>query len=480
MRWWYPEKPPMNHRRLSAAEAEPPHPFLISIGRAEMDQAMSDLAAPDLMPPSLPVVAPCDNQSSQEIKTISVCGLGKLGACIAATIAARGFEVVGVDIDQEKVKNINKGLAPLDEPLLAETIQSGRSRLRATLDPRETVTTDATFFIPPSPSLADGSFSNEFLLKAMQPVARAIRDAGKRNHLFVCSSTVTPGAMDTVIIPMLERELSGTCGRDFGVCYNPEFIALGDVINGLLEPDLVLIGESDPQSGAALEQFYKIYTRNSPRIARMSIASAELSKISLNSYVTMKISFTNQLRSIAARYPRADIHVILDTLGSDSRIGKKYLRSGLSYGGPCFPRDNRLLAYTARRVGLEAPLAEAADQVNERTKKELVEKVQEMAEPGDTVAVLGVTYKPDTYITEESAGLFLAQQLKFRGYRVLVHDFAATPSNTPSLHDFDIVSNWEEFKRNPDVKLAVICCPWPQYRDFSCSLGPRVFTPWKL
>jgi UDPglucose 6-dehydrogenase len=414
------------------------------------------------------------------IRTASICGLGKLGACIAATLAARGFEVVGVDIDQEKVKRINEGLAPLDEPLLAETIRAGRSRLRATLDPRESVDTDVTFFIPPSPSLPDGSFSNEFLLKAMRPVAKAMKDAGKRNHLFVCSSTTTPGAIDAVLIPMLERELAGICGRDFSVCYNPEFIALGNVINGLLEPDLVLIGESDPQSGAALEQLYRKYNRNSPRIARMSIISAELTKISLNSYVTMKISFTNQLRLIAARHPQADIHAILDALGSDSRIGKKYLRDGLSYGGPCFPRDNRLLAYAARQVGLEAPLAEASDRMNERTKEELVEKVQEMVRPGDMVAVLGVTYKPDTHITEEAAGLFLAQQLKKRGYRVLVHDFAATPANAPSVREFELICNWEEFKSNPGVKLAVICCPWPQYRDLTPIAETKVFTPWQL
>ena len=414
------------------------------------------------------------------IKTASVCGLGKLGACIAATLAARGFEVVGVDIDPEKVKRINEGSAPLDEPLLAETIRAGHSRLRATLDPRETVATDVTFFIPPSPSLSDGSFSNEFLLKAMQPVAKAMRDAGKKNHLFVCSSTTTPGAIDAVLIPMLERELGGICGQDFGVCYNPEFIALGDVIKGLLEPDLVLIGESDPQSGAALEQFYKKYNSNSPPITRMSIVSAELTKISLNSYITMKISFTNQLRMIAARHPHADIHAILDALGRDSRIGKKYLRAGLSYGGPCFPRDNRLLAYTARQVGLEAPLAEASDRVNERTKEELVEKVQEMAKPGEMVAVLGVTYKPNTYITEEAAGLFLAQQLKRRGYRVLVHDFAATPANAPGLHEFEMITDWEEFKKNPGVNLAVICCPWLQYRELAPTAATKVFTPWQL
>ena len=414
------------------------------------------------------------------IGTASVCGLGKLGACIAATLAARGIEVVGVDVDPDKVRKINEGIAPVDEPLLAETIRAGRSRLRATLDPREAVATDATFFIPPSPSLPDGSFSNEFLLKAMQPVAQAMRAAGKRNHLFVCSSTTTPGAIDGVLIPMLERELGGICGRDFSVCYNPEFIALGDVINGLLEPDLVLIGESDPQSGAALEQLYKKYNRNSPRVARMSIVSAELTKISLNSYVTMKISFTNQLRLIAARHPRADIHAILDALGSDSRIGRKYLSAGLSYGGPCFPRDNRLLAYTAWQVGLQAPLAEASDRINERTKEDLVETVEEMVRPGDIVAVLGVTYKPGTYITEEAAGLYLAQRLKYRGYRVLVHDFAATPANTPSLREFELISDWEEFKNNPGVRLAVVCCPWPQYRELAPAAGTRVFTPWRL
>ena len=207
----------------------------------------------------------------KQIQKASVCGLGKLGACIAATLAARGVEVVGVDIDAEKVRKVNDGLAPVEEPHLPETIREAGGRLRATQDYRQAVGTDVSFFIPPSPSLPDGSFSNEYLLRAMQPVAAAVREQGKKGHLFVCSSTTTPGAGDQVLIPMLEREIGGVCGRDFGYCYNPEFIALGNVINGLLEPDLVLIGESDPESGAALEQLYQRYNRNSPRIARMSV-----------------------------------------------------------------------------------------------------------------------------------------------------------------------------------------------------------------
>jgi UDPglucose 6-dehydrogenase len=314
----------------------------------------------------------------------------------------------------------------------------------------------------------------------MQPIAAAVREKGKKGHLFVCSSTTTPGAMDQVLIPMLEREIGGVCGRDFGVCYNPEFIALGNVVNGLLDPDMVLIGESDPESGAALEQLYKQYNRNSPRIARMSIVSAELTKISVNSYITMKISFTNQLRMIADQFPKANIHAVLEAIGSDSRIGQKYLRAGLSFGGPCFPRDNRLLAYIARQAGLEAPLAEASDRVNQQTNLNLLKKVQGMIGPKETIAVLGLAYKPDTYITEESAGLYLAQHLKHNGYHVVVHDYGAKPGLAPSIHEFEQIDDPATLVRRDDIKLAVICCPWPQYQSVKFAPGTKVFTPWKL
>jgi len=416
----------------------------------------------------------------KSIESVSVCGLGKLGACMAATFAARGFNVVGVDIAPEKIRTVNAGEPPVDEPLLAETIKEGHERLRATNDPAETVATDASFFIPPSPSLPDGSFSTEYLLNAMRPVAQAVRKAGKTGHIFVCSSTTTPGAVDSVLIPMLEKETGWKCGSEFGVCYNPEFIALGNVVNGLLEPDMVLIGESDQTSGDLLEELYRKYTRNKCRIARMSIISAELTKISVNSYITMKISFTNQLRMIAEKFPKADINIILDAIGTDTRIGKKYLRAGLSFGGPCFPRDNRLLAYAARQTGLQAPLAEASDRVNELTKENLLQKVTSLVPKGAAVLVLGMSYKPDTYITEESAGLHLAQNLKKNGYRVLVHDFAATSQNNLALGEFEFVSDLNCLNMRDDVALAVVCCPWPQYRSLKFSPATKVLATWQL
>ena len=259
---------------------------------------------------------------------------------------------------------------------------------------------------------------------------------------------------------MLEQQTGGICGKHFGFCFNPEFIALGNVIRGLLAPDLVLIGESDQRTGDLLEGLYRKYNTNRPNIARMSVTSAELAKISLNSYITMKISFTNQLRMMAEQYADADIHAILDAVGSDSRVGRKYLRSGVSYGGPCFPRDNRLLSYAAQQVGLSAPQALAC------------------LTTGDTVAVLGMAYRPGTWVVEESAGLYIAQTLKRSGCRVLVHDYAANPANSPSLLEFEVISDAAQLEKEQRVKAVIICCPWPKYEEISLPKDARIFDPW--
>ena len=414
------------------------------------------------------------------INKISVVGLGKLGACMAATFAQRGCEVIGVDINAAAVAKLNAGQPPVDEPRLAETLAQSGGRLRATTDAREAALTDATFFIVPSPSLPDGSFSNEFLMRALLPVVQAVRAAGKKNHLFICSSTTTPGTLRSVVIPFMERELGGVCGKDFGFCYNPEFIALGDVVRGLLAPDLVLIGESDTASGDRLAELYTRYNTNQPHVARMSITSAELTKISINSYITTKISFTNQLRLIAAGYPDTDIHAMLDAIGSDSRIGRKYLKAGLSFGGPCFPRDNRLIVYAAKQVGLPAPLAEATDTVNELTKEKLAEQVKSSVKTGDTIVVLGMTYRPDTHIVEESAGLHLAQALKRHGCRVLIHDYCANTTNSPALLEFETLSDPALLHREKNLKAIVIACPSAGYKNLDFPPAVRLLDPWGL
>src|SRR6266478_4669724 len=231
---------------------------------------------------------------------------GHTANCVPACLAARGFEVVGIDIDRQKVESLRKGVAPVQEPKLQEMIEASGDRLNATSDFSEALaTSQACFFVIPTPSLPDGSFSNDHLLKSLHEVARQVKQRGHENFLFVINSTVTPGSCDAVVKPLLEQLLNGKCGQDFGLCYNPEFIALGDVVRGLLEPDFVLIGESDPSSGDRLKDLYSRFTANAAPVERMSLASAELAKISLNCAVTMKISFANQLSAVCAKFPNA-------------------------------------------------------------------------------------------------------------------------------------------------------------------------------
>src|SRR5205823_4866373 len=177
---------------------------------------------------------------------------------------------------------------------------------------------------------------------------------------------------------------------DFGLCYNPEFVALGSVIRDLRNPDFVLIGESDPRSGEMLAALYPSLCDNDPPIARMNTVNAEIAKLAVNTFVTTKISYANMLAQLCSRLPGADVDAVTSALGLDGRIGERYLRGGARYGGPCFPRDNAAFASLARRLGTAAVLAQATDEVNRTQVAWVAQEVRARLEPGDVVAVLGL------------------------------------------------------------------------------------------
>jgi UDPglucose 6-dehydrogenase len=184
---------------------------------------------------------------------ISVVGLGKLGAPLAAVLASKGFTVVGTDVNSAAVAAINLGKAPVDEPGLQELIDQSRSRLSATADPIAAIrATDTTFIIVPTPSDATGKFSNEYALRAMATVGQAVQQKDGY-HLVVMTSTVMPGSMNGELREALERHAGRPLGATLGFCYNPEFIALGSVVRDMLRPDMILIGESDAKAGDILE-----------------------------------------------------------------------------------------------------------------------------------------------------------------------------------------------------------------------------------
>lgn len=354
----------------------------------------------------------------------SVIGLGKLGACSAARFSSKGFEVIGVDINKDFVDAINNGKAPVYEPRLQELIDASKGRLRATQDYEYALlNSDITFLIMPTPSRGDGHFSDRYLKDALKHLAEAFK---KKNnyHIFAITSTVSPGTTEEILIPLIESLSGKKLNKDFGVAYNPEFIALGSVITDFLNPDMVLIGESDKSVGDKLEEIYKVVCENKPYIARMSLVSAEITKISLNSYITMKISYANTLANICEKISGANIDDITMALGADKRISPYYLKGGLSYGGPCFPRDNRAFAAFSGRYGIEARLPKTTDEVNRFQIKHLTDLVLKCIPDGNNkvTSVLGLSYKPNTPVIEESPAIKLIEELLKRDIEVIVYD----------------------------------------------------------
>ncbi len=353
---------------------------------------------------------------------VSVIGLGKLGASMAAAFASRGFEVVGVDVSQTAVDLVNAGKAPVQETGLGEMIAENRDRLRATVSHEDAVlNSDISFVIVPTPSDDRGAFSLQYAEWAFREIGRALAKK-KTYHTVVLTSTVLPGSTRQALLPVLERESGKTAGRDFGLCYSPEFIALGSVIHDFLNPDFTLVGELDDRCGSQVEDIYRRTMFGDAPCARMSLENAEITKISVNTFVTTKITFANMLAEICEQIPGGDIDVVTNALGMDKRIGRAYLTGAIGYGGPCFPRDNVALSFIARELGVEASLAETTDSMNRAIAEKVSARVLPMVRKGATVAVLGLAYKPFSHVTEESAGVYIAEQLSKHGVRVVAFD----------------------------------------------------------
>lgn len=408
---------------------------------------------------------------TDEPKTLTVVGLGKLGSPMVACLASKGFDVIGVDVDEGKVAAIGEGRAPVFEPQLDELLSANRDRIDATTDLGDAVSrSDMTFIVVATPSDTEGGFSLKWVAPACETIGAALAEKDGF-HTVVLTSTVMPGATEREVVPVLERASGKRCGVDFGVCYSPEFIALGSVIRDFLNPDFLLVGESDERAGAMLEGLYRKVVDTDAPVARMTFVNAELAKLSVNTFVTTKIAYANMLARMCERLPGADVDVVTDAIGLDTRIGRKYLRGAISYGGPCFPRDNVALATLARTLGAPAFVAEATDSANRDGIERLADLAEQHLPKGGTVAVLGLSYKPNTDVIDESPGLLLAGTLAARGVDVVAYDPAAGPNAERSLagsariaEDIDtaiagadavvIATAWDEFKQLRPEQLA--------------------------
>src|SRR5205807_2132865 len=331
------------------------------------------------------------------VSTISVIGLGKLGSPIAACVAARGFQVIAVDIDAQKVDAIGRGVPPVHEPGLAELLQESKGRLLATQD-TETAVRDsqATFIVVSTPSEADGGFSLRHAILTCAAIGRALRNKDSY-HLVVLTSTVMPGSIN-----------------------------------------------------------------------------AEITKLAVNTYITTNISHVNMLDRLLEKLPEADVSVVTYALSLDSRIGSKYLKGAVSYGGPCSPRHNRAFAALAARSGAFTDLAEATDRFNRAQIAALAGLVKSHQSGSLPVGILGLTYKPNTAVIEESFGLLLALELASANLPIVVFDPSADLARAFAAHkSVRVAASAEDCIAQSGI--VVLATPWQQFCDLASSAWMQPF-----
>jgi UDPglucose 6-dehydrogenase len=356
------------------------------------------------------------------------------------------------------------------EPELEDLLRSNRHKVTVTQDYDAAIgESGMTFIAVPTPSRSDGAYSLEHVLAVCARIGDALRNRSEF-HVVVVTSTVSPQDLDTAILPALEARSGKRCGRDFGLCYSPEFVAIGKVIRGMLHPEFVLIGESDKRSGDSLERVHRAVAGDRVPVVRTNFVNAELAKIAVNTFVTAKISYANMLAEICEHIPGCDVDVVTSAIGLDGRIGPKYLQGRLGYGGPCFPRDNVAFSAMARRHGVEAGLVEATDALNRRQVGRLLGRVRTLVRPGEAVGILGLTYTPNTDTVDESQGLHLAKALAEDGFRVVVYDPLGM-SNARA-----VLGPLVAYAASADAcirasHLVIITTPWEEFK----RLGPRHF-----
>lgn len=354
---------------------------------------------------------------------VSVVGLGKLGLGLALCFASGGIETLGVDINEEVVNSINNGKTPLVEPQYQELIDELGDRFRATTSHCEAIEkTDITFVLVATPSIGDGRFSNRYVKSALKSLSEAFGKSGKPYHLFVISSTVVPGSTEKTFIPLIEQYSGKKYKQDFDVCFDPDFVALGAVVKDFRNPDLVIIGESRPEAGDKVQALHEKMCHNQPKIARMSLISAEVAKVSLNAYITMKISFANTVANLCERIAGANVDAITSAIGVDKRISPFYLRGGLAFGGTCFPRDTKAFMTISRQYDLDPILLDAVERVNVEQNKHLAKLVKSFLTGENKISILGVAFKDETPVIEQSPAVHLIQELVIDDVDVTIYD----------------------------------------------------------
>ena len=403
-------------------------------------------------------------------RKLAVIGCGKLGAPLVACLAHAGHSVLGIDTNSNLIQNLKANKITWNEPNLVEYLEKYKSQITFDStygDAFNEVTT--SFIIVPTPSSSSGEYSIDFVLAAVKIIGEKLSQLNFDTHTIVIVSTVMPGDTEGRITKAL-RESVGQNSEKISICYSPEFIALGSVIKNLQNPDSILIGQPNEKAGSELQELLLSMVVNKPKVLRMSITEAEIAKIAINSYVTTKISFSNQISEICEKVPGTSSENVLNALGADSRIGISYLKQGTSFGGPCFPRDNRAFAKFAANIGIDLEIAHATDNINNRQQDRLIKVLDKVRPSARNILIVGVSYKKDTDVYEESPALKFINES--RNYNFLIFD-----EHISKIHGGSEITFVDEEKlkdKSLTIDVAILFVPSSSYEKIPDYLGDSV------
>ena len=403
---------------------------------------------------------------------VTVVGTGYVGLVTGTCFAEMGNNVWCVDVDREKIENLKKGIVPIYEPGLTEKVHKnyGMKSLHFTTDIREALEVSEICFIAVgTPMGEDGSADLRYVLSVAESIGRNM----ERRMYIVDKSTVPVGTAQ-MVREAIQRELDKR-GSDltFDVVSNPEFLKEGTAVSDCSRPDRIIIGTDNDNAAKVMKELYKHHVRNNDNFIFMDIASAEMTKYVANAMLATKISFMNEVANICERLG-ADVNQVRLGIGSDKRIGYHFIYAGCGYGGSCFPKDVKALISSSQSAGYEPQMLHAVEDINNRQKLILSNKVcgrfgEDLT--GRTFAVWGLSFKPDTDDMRESAAITIINELTRRGAKVLAYDPKAEEearkfylkenisveyvrSKYTALVDVDallLVTEWKEF-RSPDFQ----------------------------
>jgi GDP-mannose 6-dehydrogenase len=351
---------------------------------------------------------------------VSVFGLGYVGSVSAASFAADGHEVVGVDVNSEKVRAINEGRSPIVEPGLEQLLRAGvdAGRLRATTDTAEAVNaTDLSLLCVGTPSRRNGSLDLTYLTRVCEQIGDVLREKDAY-HVVVVRSTVLPGTTHSQVIPTLEARSGKKYGVGFGVSVNPEFLREGTALKDFRQPPLTLVGHNHAADAMPTKA---LYGNIEAPIFGTSIRNAEMMKYTSNAWHAVKVVFANEIGNLCKRVG-VDSHEVMDIFCKDDKLNLSsyYLKPGFAFGGSCLPKDVRALQYRAKEVDLEMPMINSVLGSNRMQVEHAIDQVVQTGKK--KIGLLGFSFKAGTDDLRESPMVILAEALLGKGYQLCIYD----------------------------------------------------------